>query len=96
MKQEIIDMAIDLCKSTQKPFTWGIPQHELAKKGNDLKSIIIDYQGYFGKRPFQDFKDFCKKCDELGFEVLPIEYSHLAEMTPLHGKKLVIQEKSNA
>ena len=74
MKKSIKDLAVELTQSAQKPFTCGIPPKDI-KGDMTLKSVIVDYQDYFGKYTFGQFKEFCKECDELGFDVLPIEHS---------------------
>ena len=97
MKKSIHELAIDLTKSAQTPFSFGIPPKGI--HGNmTLKSVIIDYNDYFVTSGYtvQEFKEFCHECGKLGFDVLPIEKSHLAMFTHLHGKKLVIQQKTNA
>ena len=95
MKKSIKELAIELTKSAQTPFTFGIKPKDI--KGTiNLKSVIIDFQDYFGGYTLAQFKEFCAECDKLGFDVLPIEQSDLAMFTHLHGKKLVIQQKQNA
>lgn len=90
MKKSIEELALELTQLARKPMTCGI-KPTLAL---ELKSIIIDYNQYFGKCSFETYIKFCEECDKLGYEVLPIECSSLAMMTHLHGEKLVIQEKA--
>lgn len=92
MKKSIEELARELTSVAQKPYTCGIEINE----DMNLKSVIIDYEEYFGKCSFQTYLKFCEECDKLGFEVVPIEFSSLAMMTHLHGEKLVIQEKAKA
>jgi hypothetical protein len=98
MKTKIYELAKELTKCASKPFSFGKMPKGI-KRNLDLKNTLIDYNVYFTKQGFsrEDFREFCRECDKLGFEVLPLELSCIAIFTHLYGKgKIVIQEKTKA